>query len=141
MGRVKNGVNKKSLLAHIDLERLGIEPLENLLETRRIALEAFKSMRGFSEKSDAGVGYLGIVLRADIELLALKYAKMSAIAIKDMSDNSEKKVISTSEAVDIIKADPFAPKEFKEIPNDRIIDAMNKNFEVPLLPNGKKATE
>lgn len=138
MARKHNSVNKRSLLALKDLERLGIEPLEMLLETRRTALEAFKSMRGFSDKSDAGVGYLGLVIRADIELLGLKYAKMSAIAIKDMTDKSDRQPMNTAQAIDIIKADPFAPQEIKEIPNEQIIDAMSKNFESLALPKGKK---
>lgn len=138
MARKHNSVNKRSLLALKDLERLGIEPLEMLLETRRTALEAFKSMRGFSDKSDAGVGYLGLVMRADIELLGLKYAKMSAIAIKDMTEKSDKAPLNTAQAIDIIKNDPFAPEEIKEVPNEQIIEAMSKNFDSLALPKGKK---
>ena len=131
-------VNKRALLAHHDIERLGINALENLLETRQMALDAYKQMRGYSEKGDAGVGYLGIVMRADLEILALKYAKMSAIAFKDLTDRSEERQpLTTAQAIDAIKSDPFSPKEVKEMPTERILEAMDSKINAPFLP-GKK---
>lgn len=137
MAKTRGAVHKRSLLAHDDLERLGINALENLLETRQMALDAFRSLRGYNEKNDSGVGYLGLVMRADLEILALKYAKMSAIAFKDVTDRSEdKKPMTTADAIKTIQADPFAPKEIKELPTEKIIDAMESTIKTPFLPSG-----
>ena len=142
MGKTVGSVRKRSLLAHADLERLGVEALDNLLETRKLALEAFKSMRGYSDKGDAGVGYLGLVMRADIEICQLKYAKLSALAISDMRDDSkESKPLSTKEAVEIIKNDPFSPKEVKEISTDRVVEVIDRQFNTLSLPSGIKDVE
>lgn len=137
MARTPGAKARRTLMAYEDIERLGIDVLENLMETRKMALDAYKSGRGLSDKGDAGVGYLGLVMRADIELLSLKYAKLSAIAFKDISDNtSSEKTISTAEAVEIIKNDPFSPPEIKNIETDRVLDAMKSNIATPFLPSG-----
>jgi len=138
MANPKGSVRKRSLLAHDDLERLGINALENLLETRRLALESFKGFRGLSENSDSGVGYLGLVMKADLEILALKYAKMSAIAIKDFTDVEDRKPMSTADAIKTILADPFCSPELKELPTEKILDAMKSSIKTPFLPSGEK---
>ena len=137
MAKTHGSVHKRSLLAHDDLDRLGVQALENLLETRALALKAFKDMRGYSDKSDAGVGYLGLVLRADLEIVALKYAKMSALAIKDMTDRSEaKQPLNTAQAIKVLQNDPFCSPELKEIPTEKILDAMESKIKTPFLPAG-----
>ena len=142
MPRTKGAKARRTLLAYEDIERLGIDVLENLMQTRKLALEAFTSMRGYSDKGDAGVGYLGLVMRADIELLSLKYAKLSAIAFKDLGkENESEKTISTKEAIDIIKSDPLSPKEIKTIDTDRVLEAMKSNISTPFLPSGMDDVE
>lgn len=139
MAKTRGAVHKRSLLAHDDLERLGINALENLLETRQMALDAFRSLRGYNEKNDSGVGYLGLVMRADLEILALKYAKMSAIAFKDVTDRSEdKKPMTTADAIEVLRSDPFCSPDLKELPTEKILNAMESKIKTPFLPSGEK---
>lgn len=143
MPRTKGAKARRTLLAYDDLDRLGVNPLEQLMQTRRLALEAFTSMRGYSDKGDAGVGYLGLVMRADIEMLSLKYAKLSAIAIKDITSNekSGEKQITTEEAIKIIQSDPFSPPEIKNIDTAKVIEVMNTTIDAPFLPSGRSVDE
>ena len=128
--------NKRSLLAYEDLERLGVDALKNLLETRELAMQAFKNHRGDNQNNDSGVGYLGLVMKADIEILGLKYAKLSAIAFKDMtSDDDKAEPMSTARAVEVIKNDIFNPD--RQI-TQNVIEAINENREkLEELPMGK----
>lgn len=133
----KGRPNKNSLLAHSDMERLGANPIEMLVEVYKEAMQAYRSGRGYGEKSDAGSQYLAVAGKAAIDLAKFKHPTLSAVAIKDMSEDSAKAPLSTREAIDVLKSDPFAPKEIKEIPTDRIVDAMKSQINTPFLPSGK----
>lgn len=131
--------NKRSYLAIEDLERLGCNPIEKLLEIAQMNIDAYKCGRGLSDRGDAGPQYLANATRAYIELAKFKHPTLSAVAIKDLSDDSNtKKPLSTAEAIEVLKKDPFAPKDFKEIPTEKIMDAMSSNIQTPFLPAGKK---
>lgn len=133
----KGRPNKNSLLAHGDMERLGVNPIEMLVEVYREAMNAYKTGRGYGEKSDAGSQYLAVAGKAAIDLAKFKHPTLSAIAVKDMSQESEKNPMTTAEAIEVIKSDPFAPKEIKEIPSEKILEAMNSQISTPFLPTGK----
>lgn len=138
MPRTKGAKARRTLIAYEDLERLGLNPLEQLMETRKLAMEAFKSFRGMSNNSDAGVGYLGLVMKADIEMVSLKYAKLSAIAIKDITngESSSERSLTTEDAIKIIQSDPFSPPEIKNIDTARVIEVMSATIDKPFLPSG-----
>jgi len=126
-------------MAHNDLDRLGANPIEMLVEVYREAMQAYKSGRGITEKADNGAQFLAVAGKAAVDLAKFKHPTLSAIAVKDMTPESEsKEPLTTSQAIDVIKADPFAPKEIKEIPTDRIVEAMNSQLNAPFLPSGEK---
>ena len=138
-GSRKSVRNKLSLMAHNDLDRLGANPIEMLVEVYREAMQAYKSGRGITEKADNGAQFLAVAGKAAVDLAKFKHPTLSAIAVKDMTPESEsKEPLTTSQAIDVIKADPFAPKEIKEIPTDRIVEAMNSQLNAPFLPSGEK---
>lgn len=130
--------SRKSILAHNDLERLGANPIEMLIEVYQEAMNAYKTARGYSEKGDAGAAYLGVAGKAAVDLAKFKHPTLSAVALKDMTDQTDKKPLSTAQAIDIIKSDPFAPQDLKDIPTDRIVDAMKSTIKAPALPMGEK---
>lgn len=131
--------NKLNILAHNDLDRLGANPIEMLVEVYREAMQAYKSGRGITDKADNGAQFLAVAGKAAVDLAKFKHPTLSAIAVKDMTPESEgKEPLTTSQAIDVIKADPFAPKEIKEIPTDRIVEAMNSQLNAPFLPSGEK---
>jgi hypothetical protein len=121
------------------LERLGCNPIEKLLEIAQMNIDAYKSGRGLSEKGDSGPSYLANATRVYIELAKFKHPTLSAVAIKDMADHNEGKApLSTAAAIEVLKADAFAPNSFKEIPTEKILDAMSSGLNAPFLPSGKK---
>lgn len=139
MSSVTGRRNKQALLAIHDLDRLGCNPIEELIKIAQMNVEAYKLQRGLTEKSDAGPAYLANAVRCYIELAKFKHPTLSAIAVKDLTEYSTgKEVMNTAQAIDIIKADPFAPKEIKEMPTQRIVDAMKSTIKEPMLPKGKK---
>lgn len=152
MSRGRTGVpNKLSLLAKNDLDRLGLNPIEELhrciqelKELKEEALKAYKEMRGYGEKSDAGTQYLANAIKAVSDqaviannLAKFKHPTLSAIAMKDVSDTSgAKDPMTTAQAIETLKADPFSPQSLKEIPTERILDAMTTTLNAPFLPMG-----
>lgn len=131
--------NRLNVLAHSDLDRLGANPIEMLVEVYREAMTAYKSGRGLTEKGDNGAQFLAVAGKAAVDLAKFKHPTLSAIAVKDMSEGaSEKEPLTTAQAIDVIKSDPFAPKDLKEIPTERILDAMNSQINAPFLPGCKK---
>lgn len=151
-GRPVGSPSKISMLAHKDMERLGINPIEELnrcmqelKELKEEALKAYKSMRGYGEKNDAGTQYLASAIKAVSDqasiahnLAKFKHPTLSAIAVKEISDGtSERQPLNTAQAIDILKADYFAPKELKETPTENIVEAMKSTINAPFLPSGK----
>jgi hypothetical protein len=127
--------NKRSLVAIADMDRLEIHPIEMLLKVYNHAIKAFENERGNTDKGDAGAGYLSVAGRAAGDLMAYKYPKLSAIAIKDLNSTQEaQKILSTQDAIEILKADPFAPS------NADIVAQIEKPIENPVLPIGEKGT-
>lgn len=134
----KGRPNRSTLMAHADLERLGANPIEMLVDVYRESMAAYKAMRGYSEKSDSGAAYLSVAGKAAVDLARFKHPTLSAIALKDMSEGSSRAPLTTSQAIDIIKQDPFAPPEIKDIETDKIVDAMNSTINAPFLPTGQR---
>ena len=130
-GRSPGVLNKRSFLAIKRMEELGIEPIQMLLEVYTEAMSAYRSMRGLGEKGDAGPAYLSAAGNAAAKLAGYRYPTLTALAIKDMTElDSQEKVLNTKEAIEILKKDPFAPKEVKELKTD-----FNPDFDP--LPLGK----
>ena len=152
MANPRKGVpNKISLLAKNDLDRLGINPIEELhrcmqelKELKEEALLAYKSMRGYSSEKDVGPQYLANAIKAVSDqasiahnLAKFKHPTLSAIAVKELSDgHNERQPLNTAQAIDILKADYFAPKELKETPTENIVEAMKSTINAPFLPSG-----
>lgn len=94
------------------MERLGINPIEMLNEVYQEAMQSYKSGRGMSDKGDPGAAYLAQALGAAKSLASFKHPTLSALAIKDMKELDEAaktKPLTTREAIEIIKSDPFNP--------------------------------
>jgi len=127
-----------SLLAHKDMERLNINPVEMLKEVYTLAIQAYTSGRGYGEKSDSGPAYLSVAGKAAADLSKLKHPTLSAVAIKDLTDaNEDKKPMTTQEAIEVIKNDPFSPKSIQA---SDVIDAMKSKIKTPMLPGGNNET-
>lgn len=107
-----------------------------LAETYKLALDAYKSGRGWNDRGDAGAAYLGVAVKAASDLAKFKHPTLSAVAVKDLDQGESREVLNTAEAVNVLKADPFAPKEIKEIPTERIVDALKSTINAPFLPEG-----
>lgn len=152
MAKGRSGVpNKFSLLAHKDMERLGLNPIEELKrcmdelkDLKEEALRAYKSMRGYGEKMDSGTQYLASAIKAVADQAAIanhlakyKHPTLSAIAVKDLSEtNADRQPFNTAQAIEVLKGDPFAPQALKEMPTERILDAMKSSINTPFLPQG-----
>jgi hypothetical protein len=152
-GRPIGAVGIKSKLAEYDLNRLGVNPIEEVVkaakeldEIKALALKAYAEFRGVTENSDGGTQYMANALRCVSEkaqiylkLARFKHPELSAVAIKDMSDvNEAKEPMTTRQALTILTQDPFSPKEVREIDTEKIIEAMESNIETPFLPSGEK---
>ena len=109
-----------------DMEKRKIDPLKELVnaiqeldELKQINMGAYKTMRGYSDKGDAGTAYLANAVKCVTEkstiylaLAKFKYPTLSAVAMKDVSVVQEKsEPIDTAAAIKIIKSDIFAPIE------------------------------
>jgi hypothetical protein len=150
MSRTPGAKNIRSYLASNEIDRLGINLIEEahkcikeLDELKQMNMEAYARMRGYGEKHDAGTSYLAnagrdIADKAVIiqNLSRFVYPTLTAIGVKDLDKGAGKKPMTTIDAVNTLKADPFAPPELKEVPTDKIIDAMNCKINAPLLPIG-----
>lgn len=151
--RQKRGIDVRSMMASYELDRLGVNPIEELTrcmnelkDLKNEALAAYKSMRGYGEKNDAGTQYLASAIKAVSDQAAIaktlagfKHPTLSAVAVKDVTDsNTSKAPMTTSQAIETLKSDPFAPQSLKEIPTERILDAMNTPLNAPFLPSGNK---
>lgn len=135
-----NSFSKKSLLAHHEMDRLGINPLEMLKEIYDEAREAFKKSSTpyqndqgnlISPPGDAAM--LAVAVRAATELAGYKHPKLSAIAIQDLNEREkDAKPMTTEEAMKVIQNDPFNKTK------DRVVEAINATIDVPVLAGGKK---
>lgn len=150
-GRPLGRKNIRSYMAAEEMERLRINPIEGALKAIeelddliKMNVDAYKSMRGYSERQDQGSAYLANAVRAVatkkdtyLALAKFKYPTLTAIGIKDLNDgNSEKAPLSTHQAIDIIKSDFFAPEEIKSIDTKKVIEAMETHRDRPFLPQG-----
>jgi hypothetical protein len=125
---------KRTLVAHADLERLGANPIEMLVDVYREAMTAFKQGRGLSDKGDAGAAYLGVAGKAAVDLAKFRHPTLSAVAITEQTPMGEP--MTTKQAINILKSDPFAPQEIKDIDTARIVEAIDSTISTPFLPPG-----
>ncbi len=112
----KQRIQKKTFMAMYELEKRNIEPIEFLHEVYKRSIDAFDKCRGLGDKGDSGPGYLAQALGAAKALATFKYPTLTAVAIKDLDDQERiARPLSTAEAIEIIKKDPFAPPELKKL--------------------------
>lgn len=151
-GRPLGRKNIRSYMAAEDLDRLGINPIEEAikaakeLEEMKIkALEAFDKHRGNNpEGGDAGTQYLASAIKCITEKAAIfvtmakfKHPTLSAVAVRDVTDiNESKEPMTTAQAIDIIKSDFFSPDYVKSISTEQVIEAINTNNDNMELPIG-----
>lgn len=108
-GRVPGTVNKKSLLAEAELRRLEAEPIAMLVEVYKQSMEAYEADK--TNGGGKGAAYLATACAAASKLASFRYPTLSAISIKDLDlDQAESRPMTTREAIEIIKSDPFFPK-------------------------------
>ncbi len=127
-------------LAFNQLERLGVEPLKELYEALTFAKEKTLSGGNLDQngKSDQS-NFLALWVKSAETLAKFRYPTLSAVAVSDIGGKDSNKSLTTREAIEVIKNDPFAPKQIKEINTDRVLEAMNeaKNI-LPSLPSGER---
>ena len=136
------GVNKRQslALAITTLERLGCEPMAEIVEALYYAKN--KTLAG-GNVDDNGrsdqAQFLALWIKSAETLAKFKYPTLSAIAVKDLQGGgNDQKVITTEQAINVIKADPFAPQSVKEISTERVIEALENSNITPKLPEGYK---
>lgn len=106
-----------SMHAILEMERLGINPIEMMFHVYNTALKK---------------GYLGVAGKAAADLASFRYPTLSAIAIKDMSeDEADESPMTTKEAMEILASDPFRPT------NETIVDQIDSTISIPKLSSGK----
>lgn len=128
------GYRKQSLLAIQDIDRLGISPIELLLEVYTLAIEGYKQGRGISEKVDSGSAWLAVAQSAANNIASYKYPKLSAVAVKDIKDESDSaKPVTTADAIRIMSEDPF-----RTISDSAVVEQIDSNIQTPALPVGGK---
>ena len=120
------------MLAKNDLDRLGINPIEYLNEVYKLSVQAFKDEGGHS-----GAAYLAVAGKAASDLASYKHPKLTAVAITEMQLVEDRMQLTTEQAIEIIKKDPFATKEVKAIDTHRVLEAMATTIESPFLPQGE----
>lgn len=141
-------------MAAEDLDRLNINPIEEAIKAAKelddmkaLALEAFNKHRGHGEANDSGTQYLASAIKCITERAAIfvtmakfKHPTLSAVAIRDVTDNNEaKEPMTTAQAIDIIKSDFFSPDCVKTISTEQVIEAINTNSDNMELPIGTTA--
>jgi len=110
-GRMPGTLNKKSLLAAEELVRLAANPIEMLDAVYHKAMDAFDD-----PSNNKNPAYLATALQAASKLASFRYPTLSAVAVKDLDiDDKPNRPLNTRQALEIIKADPFAPKEIQNL--------------------------
>jgi len=138
-GRPLGARQRGTLTALADMERLEINPIEMMLRVYNLSIDAYEKARGYSDKSDAGTGYLSVAGQMASQLARFRHPTLSAIAVKDIGGgDGDKPAMTTEEAMRIIQSDPFHPKA---IETPRVVEAMTSNIQKPVLPIGGKEKE
>lgn len=127
---------KRSLLAVYDLERLGVNPIEEIYEAMSFAKQ--KAREGGEDEASWGA----LWLKAATDLATFKHPRLSAVAVSEIakSEQDNARPFTTKEAIETISKDPFAPSEIK-ITAERVIEAMDSTIKHPTLPVGKSNNE
>lgn len=118
-----------------DLDLMGFNAVEEAVNLYKMNIEAYKSGRGWTDKGDSGAAYLSNAGSLIMKILDKTRPTLQAMAIKDMTEKNETRVMSTSEAVKIIQNDPMSPDYIKA---KEVILAMDSKVNVPGLPIGLK---
>lgn len=120
---------------------MGFNPIEELISLQRMAVEAFKTGRGYGETGDAGTAYLAVAVRATETLARFKHPTLQAIAIKDMTEGAEGRVaMNTAEALKVMAMDPFA-KPVREVTTEQVLMAKKLGPNDPMLSCGQVKLE
>lgn len=150
-GRPLGRKNIRSYMAAEEMDRLRLNPIEGALkaieeldELIKLNVDAFKSMRGYSQNGDQGSAYLANAVRAVstkkdtyLTLAKFKYPTLTAIGVKDLTEsNEEKKPMTTADAIEVLRRDPFCSSDLKELPTEKILNAMESTIKTPFLPSG-----
>lgn len=121
-------------MAIYEMERLGIAPIQMLLDVFNESLLAYRSGRGLTEKGDAGAAYLSVAVTAASKLASFRYPTLSAMAVEQIGSDNDKKVMTTKEAMKVIQQDPFCPPEVKSLDLDLLPE---KDLAAEGLPIGQ----
>lgn len=118
-----------------ELDLLGFNVVEKAVELYQMNIDAYKSGRGWTDKGDSGAAYLSNAGSLLMKIMDKTRPTLQAMAIKDMTEKNETKVMSTEQAVKIIQSDPMAPDYIKA---KEVILAMDSKVNTPGLPIGAK---
>jgi hypothetical protein len=126
-------------LAFDKLERLGLEPLQELYEAMTFAKNKTLEGGNFDKKNSTDqANFLALWIKSAETIAKFRYPMLAAVAVQ-VSGQEDRKSLSTMEAIEVIKNDPFSTKEVKEIPTGKILDAMQETGKMlPKLPSGER---
>lgn len=137
----KRSAKGLALLAIDKLERLGCEPLAEIVEAMKYAKKKTIEGGNIDEngRSDQSQ-FLALWIKSAETLAKFKHPTLSAIAIQDISESDkDKRVMTARDAIEVIKRDPFSPSSVKNISTEKVLDAMEETGKMlPKLPEGYK---
>ena len=91
--------NRLTLLAKYRLDKLGLDPLDMLLDAINFNKE--------SAIAGEGAEYAAAWLRGCCELMKYRYPVLSAVAIQDVTEKSDRQPMTSQQAIEVLKRDPF----------------------------------
>ena len=111
------------------MDRLAINPIDMMKTVYDHALSKAQE----TDSDHAASAFLAVAGQMANNLANYRYPKLSALAVKDMTENSSgSKPITTKEAVAIIAQDPFSKS------TEEIIDQIGSPSVIQALPKGSE---
>lgn len=136
----RGSTHKSTLLISQLFKDAGFSAENEAMEAMLYAKEMTKKGGNWSEKGTDQAAWAALWLNGAIKLLSFVRPTMSAIAVKDLTDQSEGRApLTTAQALAILANDPFLNKDqVREVDTAKVVDAVRDNTTAFKLPEGKR---
>lgn len=137
----RQGIPNKAVLMLDQLFKdAGFSPEQEAMQALLFAKEM--TLKGGNPTNEWGgtdqVQWAAAWLNGSLKLLNFVRPTMSAVAVKDVDVGKARTPMTTAEALQILKADPFAMVTVAPGDTQKVIDAMDSNVTPFKLPEGNK---
>jgi|WetSurMetagenome_2_1015567.scaffolds.fasta_scaffold158763_2 hypothetical protein len=133
----RNAPKRTTLRAIEIIDRLGAKPLDEIYEALKFAKEMTKSGGNVSDKGVSDqASFLAAWIKSAELLAKFMYPTLSAVAVQEVGQDKDRVPMTSQQALDVIKKDPFFPKD---ITTEMTIKALKQADDVenpPTLPIG-----